>query len=750
MAAPVVLMLVLLSAACGDPEAAKQEYLRSGDRLYAEARYSEAIVQYRNAIQIDNRFGQARYQLAKAYAQLDNGQNAREQLIRAADLLPDDAEVQLAAAQMLLQAGEFQDARARAERALLIDPSSADAHIVRGRASAGMRDFEDALATFEEGLGLNPDRSDLYVNLGLLRRAQGDPEKAEASFRQAIVVAPKLVSARLALADFYWSGGRTADAEAALGDALEIDPNHRLANRGLAMLYLTTGRPERAEAPLRRVAESTQDPQSQLVLADYYLTVRRYADAAPILDALSQRAETRIEAATRRAAVENYLGRRANAYAILEEVLSAQPRNAEALVSKGRLLLADRNFTEALTVAQSAVEANAQSAEAHALHGAVHAALIRLDEADSAFNEALRLSPGSLDALIGLAELNVVRRRYDAGVQLAEEAVRAGPGSAAARLILARALTARGDLPRARTALQPLLDQAADVAAVQSLLGQIELKAGNRAAARAAFDRALTIEPASVDAHAGLVSLDAATSPARAVARAEALLETAPRTPATLSLAARTHLAAGDYPRAETLVLEALGLDAGYRPAYDLLSTAYLRQNKVAQAQQMFETLVEQRPNDVPAHTMLGILFELQQKRDQAKRAYERALALDPRAALASNNLAYIHAEEGQNLDVALNLAQAAKAVLPDDPIVSDTLGWVYYKRNLPAQAIQYLRESAQTDPSNPIYHYHLGMALLQAGQAKAARTSLEQALELNADFDGAPEARKALASITG
>jgi hypothetical protein len=46
------------------------------------------------------------------------------------------------------------------------------------------------------------------------------------------------------------------------------------------------------------------------------------------------------------------------------------------------------------------------------------------------------------------------------------------------------------------------------------------------------------------------------------------------------------------------------------------------------------------------------------------------------------------------------------------------------------------------------VYHYHLGLAHVKAGNTSAARKALTRALALKADFNGADEARKALASL--
>ena len=85
---------------------------------------------------------------------------------------------------------------------------------------------------------------------------------------------------------------------------------------------------------------------------------------------------------------------------------------------------------------------------------------------------------------------------------------------------------------------------------------------------------------------------------------------------------------------------------------------------------------------------MVGMLHELQNNKEEAKRWYEKALVADASAPVAANNLAWLTAEQGGNLDVAMQLAQTAKARLPDSPQVDDTLGWVYYKKGLHTLAI--------------------------------------------------------------
>ena len=123
-------------------------------------------------------------------------------------------------------------------------------------------------------------------------------------------------------------------------------------------------------------------------------------------------------------------------------------------------------------------------------------------------------------------------------------------------------------------------------------------------------------------------------------------------------------------------------------------------------------------------------------------------LSIDPRAPVAANNLAWIYVSSGRNLDQALQLAQAAQQQIPEEPHVNDTLGWIYYRKNMQSFAVRHLELSVKNDPNNPNSHYHLGMAYLASGDSVKAKKALQRALSLKPDFDGAEEARKALVQI--
>jgi Flp pilus assembly protein TadD len=331
---------------------------------------------------------------------------------------------------------------------------------------------------------------------------------------------------------------------------------------------------------------------------------------------------------------------------------------------------------------------------------------------------------------------------------VAQEVLNANPGNVQARLLVVRGLVRQGEVDRAAAAIKDLAAKYPDAPAVLVEQGMIAGSRGDVAGARASFERALKTSPNDVDALLGLVSLDlAAGRTTDAVGRIDAALAKGTPGPSLLMVAARTYASVNDTARAEAILRRIIQSDPSSLGAYDLLARIYMTQGRVSDALTNFEKVTQGDPRQVSAQTMVATLLEAQRRVDEAVVRYEDILKIDPAAPVPANNLAWIYAERGE-LVRALQLARVAHNKLPGDPRVNDTLGWVYVKQKLYEMALAPLQKSVSLRPDNAQYHYHLGVAYAGLGQKGNARKSLERALQLQSNFDGADDARQKLKEL--
>lgn len=741
---------VMAAVSCSrDPETAKREHFARGEKYVEQQKHNEAIVEYRNAVQQDPRFGEARSRLADAYVKVENWPGALAESVRAADLLPQDVAVQLKAGGLLLMAGRFQDAKGRAEKVLALDAGNVDAHILHGNAFAGLKDLKSALAEIEEAIELDPTQSQSYLVLGVLELAREKKDRAETAFKKAVELDPQSVNAKLALGNYHFSIRNLVAAEDTFKAAVNLAPKHAVANRALATFYLATNRVQDAEPYLKVLAAESTDPGPHLALADYYLGTNRVAEAVTILETLATQKNAFASAKIRLATMEFAQGRKEAAHRIIDEILARDPKNPQTLLLKGRLLFAEGKLDQALALVQEATVAGPRYLQAHYALGQIYMARQDLAAATKAFNDVLKLNPRAAAAQVQISRLHLVRRAPEAAVQFAEEAVKNHPRSAEGHLALAKGLLAKGELTRAEAELTRLVKSQPNAAVVHAQIGLLRLAKSDSPGAKRSFDRALELDSNHVQAMAGLVAVDINNKQiAAAQAKVAGWLATSPGNAALHLLAARTYAIDRDLVRAEQSLRKVIELDPAVLEAYSALGQIYMATNRLPQALQEFEEVSKRRPKSIGAHTLVAMILQVQNRIPEARERYQRVLAIDARSPVAANNLAWLYAESGGNLDVAVDLALTARAGLPDQAAVSDTLGWIYYKKDRPEQAIAALRDSIAKEPQNPVYHFHLGLAYAKAGEGAKARVALERALELRPDFAGATEARKILSQL--
>jgi tetratricopeptide (TPR) repeat protein len=407
--------------------------------------------------------------------------------------------------------------------------------------------------------------------------------------------------------------------------------------------------------------------------------------------------------------------------------------------------------TAALEAARAATTSDRRSAEAQATLGQVYVAQGKDQEPMDAYKESLALNPRAASVMFELARLSAVLGGSAGALKYAREAVEADPDRPLPRLMLADMLIKAREFENAETQVRWLEQRFPNSAPVFLKRAGLQLARRDTVGAAAMFTKALTAAPDNLEALAGLTAIDVAAGRLPAArTRIDARLKAAPDDQGVLLLSGSMELQQGNYPVAEANMRKLIELAPTNLEAYRMLGQALTKQGRLDQAKTEFENIVRRNPRSVGARTAIGVILTLQKRDGEARRQYEQTLQIDPRAPIAANNLAWIYAENGEQLDIALQLAQNAQVQVPRRADISDTLGWVYYKKGLYEMAVPRFQDSVKMEPSNPYYRYHLGLALMKTARGfELGRRQVQQALQLNPNFDGAVDARRLMGART-
>src|SRR5664279_280702 len=83
-------LAVVLAGCSRNPDVAKKKYLESGMKYMEQEKYDAAAIQFRKALQIDPKYAEAHYQLAKADLKQDKNSEAFKEMSQAVELDPNN------------------------------------------------------------------------------------------------------------------------------------------------------------------------------------------------------------------------------------------------------------------------------------------------------------------------------------------------------------------------------------------------------------------------------------------------------------------------------------------------------------------------------------------------------------------------------------------------------------------------------------------------------------------------------------
>lgn len=736
---PALACVLVLCACTRDPNVRKQNYYKAAVRYFDKGKYDAAVVELRNAIQIDSQYADAHYEMAQCDLKIGLFPQAYQELNRTVTLKPQYWKAQTDLGNLLLAAGKRDEAGQKAKLVLASEPNNADALALLANVEASESHPDQALADMTKSLTIAPT-APRYLNRALIEEHAQQLAEAEQDYRKAIALDPKSTQALLTLEAFYARQGRFADAEAQALRAVGLTPKDPLPRAALVKLYLAEGEKDKAEQAAKDAKQATQgNPEGYRMLGEFYLSTSQMDEA--VAEYASLHNDHPKDLAVGNAYTDLLISRKdlSTASKVNTQTLQASPGDVEAIILKGRIQTLQGRVNDAVLTLQSALKTQPDNPALHYFLGVAYNEAGKQDLAEGEWRKTLQLRPQAVEAQEALAALELSRRDFASLSTSAEALIKLLPASAVGYVYRAVAEQSQGNPKAAEGDLNKAIEVAPKNPLGYTTLGELETAQKRFPEAEREFQRALQVDPNSITAVRDLVREYLAESrPADALAYIRSQLAKAPDNVNYNLLLGELLAGQKDYPGAEAALSKAVGLtkdDRGMAAELTLLAQAQTAQGANDRAIATYQRAIQANPRDVRLYVEVGVLYERQGNWQQAQSLYQKALQVQPDYAPAANNLAYEMLEHGGNLDVALSLAQTARQGLPDNPGVADTLAVAYYKKGNYSMAVQLLQEALQKAPNDPDLSYHVALAYQKMNDKPRAAESLQRVFKLDPNY---------------
>lgn len=771
------LLLTLLATSCQDDEARIAELLDQGHAFTDQQQFPEAIIEFRSLLQLNPNHAEAHHLLANAYMQTQQLQEAIWEYGEAARLDPANLDARVSLGALFLVFQKFAEVEEQALAAIELAPEDAKGHALLGPALEGLDRADEAESAYLKTIELDPETGQYLAVLAAYYSRQGNRAAAEPPFVKYAEAFPSAES-YTALGRFLAEeSSRDAEAQRALERALELASGDRRSGAygNLANLHTARGRLDQAQQVLREGIESLDDPE-QKAETIYHLArlLGRVGDQEGVTALLESAAQVTpddvkphmllarlrssdgdidgaLEAINKALAagtansqpllakaeilIQDGFARQddariAEGTEIVNQALAAEPSNSNALFVKAKLALARENGAAAVEAASAALDSRPNWAQAHFVLGQ---ALVMTDNTSGARAEvarAVELDPNLLDARRVLAGLHASLGEHEYAVEQGRILLSARPDDVDARLLVAQSLARLGRTDEALAEVP----NSGNSAKVNFAQGRLLLAQGKIQQSRAALLQADEQSPHHPEILRLLLNIDAQLDKLDdSAARIEAALTANPDQGEFVRLSGTHALLKGNTAAAEQKFERAIELDPENLFAYQQLAQVQQNDGRLEKTLETYRRAIDKRPDSARLHHLRATLHEMTGNTAEAMSGYEKAIELDASMAQSKNNLAYLLADSGGDLDRALNLAQEAKAMMPESPSTADTLGWVLYQRGIPSAAVGYLLEAlAGMDSDSPdigMVRHHLALAYEANKQPGLAIDSLELSL---------------------
>lgn len=310
---------------------------------------------------------------------------------------PDNIDLQLEVATILMRTKKSQEAIAILEKILTIEPANTKAYFLLGRLYYLQGAYETALSTYNKVQSLNGESSpELWNNLGLLYSKMKRFGDAEDAYKKALLLRSDYPEAYYNLGLLLFKQDKFDKAIGFFEKAIQIRPDYHQAYYNLALAFSKQGDEVKAIEAYKKVLEiSPQHISSKLNLAVRYSKAKEYKQAQKLYEEVLEQDSSYFTAWLNLGLVLYQQKEYGSAQDALEKAISLEPENDKAFRALAQNYGAMGMHDEAIEILERLLEQNPSDIRTRLAYARAYSRAKNSDAALIEYNKVLKLDPGN-------------------------------------------------------------------------------------------------------------------------------------------------------------------------------------------------------------------------------------------------------------------------------------------------------------------------------------------------------------------
>ena len=674
-----------------------RDLIRNGD-------YRTALIQLKKAVRANPSNPEARFELGRLQFRTGDYVAAEKELIQARENGFAPAKVGPLLASTYLAEGRFQQLLDNVTPCPTDPACKGDILALRARAQLSLRNLDDADRESAAALEADPTGEASRTTRAIVLMVRNDNAEAERIIDGVLASNPKNSEALAVKGDLRRQAHDLYPAIRSYRSALEITPSDTRIRQSLAMALMASDHDDEARAEINQVLDHA--PRAPMALYLKAVLLVRDKKISEALDTVRP-AESQISQIPQGAFLLALIHSRSNN---LEQALDYASKfhaaDPDSLI--GDKLLANINlrlnaYSKVISILSPVRDRLGDDGEALEMLGSAYLAEGRIKEANDLLTEAVRVQPTNSTARAHLAISRTSQgETRDEGIRELEGLIVSDPKNRQVDLALIYTYIGGGEYDKAIAAATTMAQNQPETPMPFTLRGAAKLAKGDDLAARSDFETALAKNPNYVPAAVYLTELDMqagkfdpprkllddilkrsptdlpalqarariesrANKPAAAIPYLESAIRANPAEVDPRIQLMRAEAALGDKEKLANAAMDLARSHSADPAAVDLAARTLFSVGRNAEGLNLYRQLQSNFPLSPQLHERYGQALALVGQQDDARTAFDRAIATEPHYLPAWISRIALE-QKMKGADAAMALAEKAKLGNPDNP----------------------------------------------------------------------------------